>query len=300
MKCSRCGQNAVVALPSHHAGFCGPCFLLFYEKQVRRAIKAHRMLAPGDCVLVALSGGKDSLALAHQLKNLGYKPHGLHVDLGIPDSSLKAREKVEGFCAAEGIPLHITEAREEGLSIPEVKKNVHRPVCSVCGKIKRYLFNKFARNNGYTALATGHNLDDEAARLLANTVRWDTSFLRDVGPVLEARHGFARRIRPLYRLTEFENANYCFLSNIEYNMYPCPYSHGASFNVYKDLMHRLERSQPGKKISFYESFQKQARPCFVRCEEEKGLSLTPCRKCAYPTSEEVCGVCRLKETIQGK
>ncbi|MFP4167584.1 MAG: TIGR00269 family protein [Desulfonatronovibrionaceae bacterium] len=298
MKCSRCGLQAVVALPSHHAGFCRDCYLLFFARQIQKGLKKYRMLKPGDRVLVALSGGKDSMALVHQLHELGWEPHALHVDLDIPDSSAPARQMAEDFCNSLNVPLKIVEAAAHGLSIPRVKNRVRRPVCSVCGKIKRYLFNQFALDKGYTALATGHNLDDEAARLLANTVRWDISYLRDVGPVLEKRQGFARRIRPLHRVTEFETANYCFLSGIEYNTHPCPYSRGASFNVYKDLLHRLERSQPGKKIAFYENFQRHARSCFETCTEKSEADLAPCTRCGYPTSEEVCGVCSLKETLE--
>ncbi len=298
MKCTRCRKQAVVSLPSHHSGFCAYCYNLFFHRQAGKAIKKHRMLTGGDTPLVALSGGKDSMALVHQLQVLGYHPHALHIDLDIPEYSPTAREYVQNFCERQKVFVYILTAKEQGLSIPTVRGQLKGPICSSCGKIKRYLFNKFAVDNGYKLLATGHNLDDEAARLMANTLRWDTDYLCDVGPVLEATSGFVRRIKPLYRLTEFETANYCFLNGIEYNMYPCPYSQGASFNIYKALLHDLEKKQPGRKLDFYEGFLKKARPLLNANTGVKDIQLNNCRICGYPTSGEICSVCRIKNSLQ--
>ena len=56
---------------------------------------------------------------------------------------------------------------------------------------------------GYTVLATGHNLDDEAARLLGNVLHWQTEYLQKQGPSLPGSlEGFAKKVKPLYRLAE--------------------------------------------------------------------------------------------------
>lgn len=297
MKCSRCKAVAQVALPGHHSGFCPDCFMTFFSRQVERAIHRHKMFTRQDRVLVALSGGKDSLALYRELVLQGYDVTGLHIDLGIPESSPAARAKVEGFCACLGGKLQVVEMEREGLPIPLVRARVRRPICSMCGKIKRYFFNKTALDGGYAALCTGHNLDDEVGRLLANTLRWDVGYLSDQGPLLPARDGFAARCRPLYRLTEFETAAYCFFAGIDHHKAECPYSRGASFTVRKGLMNRLERESPGSKLSFYEAFLKDGRPAFAAVEREQGPCLSPCERCGYPTSAETCGVCRVREMV---
>ena len=97
MKCTRCKAPAVVALPSHNAAFCPECFLDFFSKQVDKGIREHGLMTKEDKVLVALSGGKDSLALMLELGRQGYDVTGLHVDLGIPESSPSARGVVERF-----------------------------------------------------------------------------------------------------------------------------------------------------------------------------------------------------------
>lgn len=297
MKCKRCREPAVVALPSHHTGFCGECFDLFALRQVERGIHAQKMLSPDDKILAALSGGKDSLALMHMLNRLGYNVTGLHVDLGIPDSSEHARASVERFCEKHGYKLEVHELAKEGAAIPLVRKHVKRPICSVCGKMKRYIFNRRAMEGGYTALATGHNLDDEVARLFANVLRWDSAYLSDQGPVLEASGRFVRKVKPLYRLSEFELANYCFLQGIDYHVSGCPYSKGATFSVHKELWAELEEQMPGQKLCHYELFLKQGRAAFQAVEAAKGDTLVECARCGYPTSAEVCGVCRIKAQL---
>ena len=164
MKCRRCQAAAVVALPSHNSAFCASCFLDFFSRQVARGIESQRLMSRDDKVLVALSGGKDSLALMLELSRQGYDVTGLHIDLAIPGSSPAARAVVERFCQAHRLPLIVKDMAAEGLPIPRVKEKLKRPICSACGKIKRYFFNRTAREQGFTVLATGHNLDDEVER----------------------------------------------------------------------------------------------------------------------------------------
>ena len=298
MKCRRCKVPAEVALPSHNTAFCRDCFLVYFSRQVENAIRRHAMFTRKDRVLVALSGGKDSLSLMLQLSDLGFDVTGLHVDLGIPKSSESARKKVEGFCADRGLKLQVKELAAEGLAIPLVKSAVHRPVCSICGKIKRHFFNRVALEGGFTALATGHNLDDEVARLFANTLRWDQGYLGDQGPCLPDESGFARKVKPLYRLSEFETAAFAFLRGIEHHKDACPYSPGASFTGHKKLWNDLEWKSPGSKVSFYEGFLERGRPAFAAQERESGFTLNPCSTCGAPTSQEPCGVCRVRLAVE--
>ncbi|MDE5832125.1 MAG: adenine nucleotide alpha hydrolase family protein [Desulfovibrio sp.] len=298
MKCKMCGETAAVSLRSCHAGFCEKCYQIYFRRQVKRGIESRNLFSRDDRILAALSGGKDSLALALELVELGYNVTGLFIDLAIPGSSAKARGITEEFCRAHGLPLIVADLGREGLPIPEVKKLLRRPVCSMCGKIKRYYFNKIAVDGGFDCLATGHNLDDEVSRLFSNTLRWDKAYLSDQGPVLEACPGFARKAKPLWRLTEFETANYAFIRNIPCHSDPCPYSGGASFGVLKNVLQKLESGMPGKKLDFYLGFLDRGREAFAKEQESKADALAPCWECGAPTSSgDICGVCRAKRTL---
>lgn len=297
MKCIRCKATACVALPSHHSGFCKECFPLFFTKQVETAIRREKMFTHDERILVALSGGKDSLSLMLELHTQGYDVTGLHIDLGIPNSSEKARKKVQDFCNLHGLTLDVFEMEHWGLPIPDVKQYVNRPVCAVCGKMKRHHFNRIAFEGGYDAIATGHNLDDEVARLFANTLRWDTAYLSDQGPVLPASKGFVRKVKPLFRLSEFETANYAFLKGIDLHADPCPYASGASFTHHKELWGELEHRSPGQKFQFYQGFLRKGRPAFATLQEDIGADLHPCTECGSPTSVEICSVCRIRAAV---
>lgn len=299
MKCKICGSLAVVGLRSHNAAFCGKCYLDFFRRQVQRGIESQKLFNLDDRILVALSGGKDSLGLMLELHEQGYNVTGLFVDLDIPESSAKARNIVENFCQTHSLPLKIVDLGKEGLSIPLVKKHLRRPVCSACGKIKRYFFNREAISGGYAALATGHNLDDEVSRLFSNTLRWDQAYLSDQGPLLAGEDGFARKVKPLWRLSEFETANYAFLRDIPHHTAACPYSSGASFSVLKGIMQNLETAMPGRKLDFYQGFLERGRPVFTRAENSSDKKLLPCSSCGSPTSGgDLCGVCRIRAVIR--
>lgn len=263
---------------------------------MERGIHEANLLRPDDKILVALSGGKDSLVLISGLLELGYNATGLFIDLGIPGSSDAAREHVQDFCSENGIALIVSDMKKEDLAIPDVKKAIKRPVCSVCGKIKRHFFNAAAVAGGFDVLATGHNLDDEVARLFSNVLRWDQAYLGAQGPLLEAREGYCRKVKPLWRLTEFETANCAFIKNIRPHWAPCPYSEGASFSALKRIFQDLELEMPGRKLDFYQGFLRQGREHF------KAQRLAPqnrCDNCGTPVNEAgLCGVCRIREMLK--
>src|SRR5436309_15244742 len=131
------------------------------------------MFTTADRVLVAVSGGKDSLSLLDILRKLGYQADSFYVDLGIGEYSRQSKEKVERYTSARGIPLHVHELKEdEAAGITDLSDLVHRPTCSVCCTLRRYHFNRTAVETGHNVLATGHALDQEAARLLCYTLHW--------------------------------------------------------------------------------------------------------------------------------
>ncbi len=176
MRCKRCRGAAVMEVRRHNAAFCRDCFLHYVGQQVTRAIAKYRMLGHTDRVLVAVSGGKDSLALWDLLLELGYQADGLYLSLGIGAYSERSKAVCQEFAADRGATLLVHDlAGEHGYTIPEAASKGGRSSCGVCGLSKRYVFNRAALDGGYDVVCTGHNLDDEAAVLFGNTLRWDTA-----------------------------------------------------------------------------------------------------------------------------
>ena len=76
MKCKICKATAVVALRSHNAAFCPDCYLKFFARQVEKGIEGQKLFTRDERILVALSGGKDSLSLMLELSRQGYDVTG--------------------------------------------------------------------------------------------------------------------------------------------------------------------------------------------------------------------------------
>lgn len=289
MRCKRCRAKAVVEIERHNAAFCGECFLGYCRRQVERAVDSLDMLDLTDRILVGVSGGKDSLALWNILTELGYDAEGLYLDLGIGSYSERSGAVAAAFADRRGAKLHTLSIREEfGFGIPEGARAGTRPTCSLCGMSKRHLLNAFAYEHGYDVVATGHNLDDEAATLLSNLVRWEMDYLRRQWPVLPGRGGFVKKVKPLVRLAERETAAYCVLSGIDYVVEECPLVRGNTQLVYKEALDVVERRSPGSKARLVLGFLKEG-PSRVRFpldpagEGTAEPSLVACGACGSPT-----------------
>ena len=140
MKCTVCRGPAVIDLRRHNANFCADHFLRFCRDQVAKAIEGHQMIAPGDRVLVAVSGGKDSLALWDLLIELGYEVEGMTIGLGIGDYSEASTAASVAFADERGLTLRRVDLRGEyGYDIPTAAAVTRRVPCSSCGMSKRHL-----------------------------------------------------------------------------------------------------------------------------------------------------------------
>lgn len=297
MKCRKCGGAAALELRRHNAAFCTPHFVEFFRRQVREAIRQYRMLEPDDEVLVAVSGGKDSLALWDVLIAEGYRTAGLYLDLGIFEYSQESRARCEAFAAARGQRLIVERVAEAvGAPIPDVQRATRRPTCSACGLSKRYLMNRAALEHGFAVVATGHNLDDEAATLFGSVLHWQTDALPRQSPMLPSTHPkLVRRVKPLYRLSELETAAYAFLRGIDYIVEECPFARGATSLLHKDVLNRLEQASPGAKHNFLFGFLDRARPAFEHAEP---VTLSECAVCGQVTTGEICAFCKLADQVK--
>lgn len=131
---------------------------------VRQTIAAHAMLAPGEAVLVALSGGADSVALLRALLALGYPVRAFHLDHGLRGAeSDRDAAFCQTLCDALGVPLTVERApiaalaQQQGSGIEETARRV------------RYARLHAAAQGG--KIATAHTADDALETMLFHLTR---------------------------------------------------------------------------------------------------------------------------------
>jgi uncharacterized protein (TIGR00269 family) len=156
--------------------------------------------------------------------------------------------------------------------------------------------NRAALEHGMPVVATGHNLDDEAATLFGSVMHWQMDALPRQSPALASTHPkLVRRVKPLYRLSEREAAAYAFLRRIDYIVEECPFARGATSITHKEILNRLEEASPGTKATFLVNYLERARGIF---QAREAVTLTECLRCGQTTTGEVCAFCKLADQVR--
>ncbi len=298
--CNACEDKPVLTLKDGK-GLCRRHFLEYFEKKVRKTIRVHKLVDKDDTIVVAVSGGKDSLTVLDLLqsifeKNQNVTIKALLIDEGIKGYRDKSLEYAKKFCEERNIELTIASYEEEfKFMLDDVVEG--RNPCSVCGVLRRNLLNRYAKKLGANKLATGHNLDDEAQSILMNQFRRNVETSARLGPItgVVEHKDFVRRIKPLYFMTEKEVMTYAFLKGIVEEFNECPYNKVSYRHQVRDVLNKFEEEYPGTKNSIVSSFM-EVLPLLK--EKYKGKAgIRKCVKCGEPTSKDLCQKCVVLEEI---
>lgn len=283
MHCSKCAKQAVFQDPT----LCKQHFFSYFEKKVKDTIKQFSLLKKSDNVVVAVSGGKDSLTVLYLLQKFGYDVTALAIDEGIENYRDNTLEDMKKFCNEHNIVFKIVAFKKEtGKTLDQVPIEGSR--CTYCGTIRRTLLNKYAK--GFDKIATGHNADDESQAVLMNFFKAQTSLLHRAGPISEKKKGFVQKIKPLYFCTEKEIMAFSFLKGIQTNFVECPYAHFSYRGLVRDILNK-ETSAAKRKQQLLKSSIAIAHHL-----EQKETASFLCIKCKSPTkNEQVCKACSLAE-----
>ncbi|MBI2664680.1 TIGR00269 family protein [Candidatus Woesearchaeota archaeon] len=291
-KCSNCSSKAIIA---SEQAFCKKHFIEYFENKAVSTIKKFNMIGSNDRIIVASSGGKDSTAVLYILKKYFGNVEALAIDEGIPGYRSITLQDLEKFCSNNGIPLNIYSYKEEfGFSLKEalqLRKDLSP--CHMCGILRRYLLNSKAR--GFTKIATGHNLDDEAQSIMMNLVKAQMPLLSRLGPVTgNARDSmFIPRIKPLYFCTEKESATYAIANNFAPRFVQCPHSHSSFRAFIRDMMNDYAAVNKKAKINLINNFLK----ILPQLKAAQSTQLNHCSNCGEPCSKETCKACKLVSSI---
>jgi tRNA-5-methyluridine54 2-sulfurtransferase len=279
-------------------------YVFYIEKKIRDTIRKYKLFTKNDKLVVAVSGGKDSTVCLYILKKLGYDVEAITIDARIGSYTEENIKNLKIVCNDNKIKLHIVDFRKEfGMSLCYIRdvlksKGHSYSSCMLCGILKRYLLNKYARKLGFDALATGHNLDDEAQAFVMNVFRNDIKLASRQGPTTGSKNfeGFVKRVKPLYLINENEVIRYSKIKNFPVYYGICPCSVGAFRRNYLNMLNDFEKKNPSLKyniIRFQESIMN-----FVDKEKLNKGTASRCKCCGEPASSEICNTCKIFKELK--
>ncbi|MDP2766133.1 MAG: TIGR00269 family protein, partial [Candidatus Methanoperedens sp.] len=274
------------------AHLCKPHFIEDVERKIKRDIRKFKMVERGDRIAVALSGGKDSVALLYVLHKIFQNRPDIELSAVTIDEGIRGyREKTVPHAVELteelGIQHTIRSFEDEfGITLDKLTRKKETAACTLCGVLRKNLLNKAARELGATKLALGHNLDDEAQTILMNYMRGDVDRMTRMLGIKQ--QGMVLRIKPLRSIPEKEVALYGFLNNLPVSTDECPYAGEALRNEIREMLNNYEVKHPGTKYSLLGGFETISQS--LRSAETQ---IVQCKKCGEPGSYTLCKTCRL-------
>ena len=293
MECGRCGGAAVFTRRYSGESLCAGCFSDSIARKTAKTISRHGMIRGGDLVAVAVSGGKDSLALLHVLDQMsrphGFKIRAVTIDEGIPGYRDEALGIVREYCGRLGVEYDVFSY--EGLFGTTLDGALRRrgsdrtSSCSICGTLRRRAMDHAAAAVGADALATAHNLDDNLQTYLINMLSGDTD---RIGRMLPGAGGPApKKIKPFSGIYESEIVFYAFLKQIPFQAEPCPHAGEGIRTEIREFLNSLEGRHPGIKNNLHNSAARISE--IVGGHSTKARAA--CGACGAGCTGGICSVC---------
>ena len=275
---------------------------LQFERKVRQTIQKYNLLDKKDKVMVAVSGGKDSMTVLYLLKKFGYNVSALHINLEMGKWSERHLQNIKKFCKELKVPLHVYSVRKElGRSMCSIKSIVKSKAklqdCTICGIIRRWMINKIARKLGATKIVTGHNLDDASQTVLMNYFKGNLFIGLNEGPkvgIIEDKK-FVQRVKPLYFIPEKDVELYSKSQKFPVIYERCPCVVGAYRHKIRQTLDIMEKSNPNIKQNLVDSFLKILPELRRKVQTGKPLY---CKTCGEPGRNEICRACSIMQYIR--
>ena len=218
-----------------------------------KACTAYGLLADGDRILLALSGGKDSLVMAQLMAERAriFKPsicvEAVHVVMdNVPYQTDILH--MQTFCNALGIPLHILHT-----SFDETTDKRHTR-CFLCARYRRKAMFRFAVEHGFNKVALGHHQDDFLATMLMNLL-YEGSF-HSMRPSMPMEHYPITIIRPLCLVPEKYIASHASEAQLVRHISPCPYEDRTRRSEMERLSQSLCTLHPEARQSMWHALEK--------------------------------------------
>ena len=213
-------------------------------RQVKETCESYALLTPGDRVMVAMSGGKDSYTLFHLLAKLvprlPFKVElvAVHLDQAQPGYDGAGLRR---YLESTGLPFEIL--REDTYSVVTSHLDSAQTYCSLCSRLRRGILYTAAERLGCTKIALGHHRDDSLETFLLNL--FYSGKLQAMPASYRTDDGRFEVIRPLIECAEADIAT--LAGELAFPIIPCNLC-GSQDGLKRDAMTRLleqlERDNP--------------------------------------------------------
>lgn len=211
------------------------------------------LLADGDRILLALSGGKDSLVMAQLMAERAHifkpsiKVEAAHVVMeNIPYEADTAY--MYEFCKNAGIKLHILRTCFDETT------DERKTRCFLCARYRRKALFEFASKNDFNKIALGHHQDDFLATMLMNML-YEGSF-HSMLPSMPMEHYPIVMIRPLCLVPESFIGTYAEAEQLVRQVSPCPYEDRTRRSEMESLSQTLCCLHPEARQSMWHALMK--------------------------------------------
>ncbi|MFW9988617.1 MAG: TIGR00269 family protein [Candidatus Odinarchaeota archaeon] len=305
--CSYCNESGIVKRRYSGENLCPECFQKNIEKNIYNTISKYKMLKTEDKIIVALSGGKDSMTLLYNLKIIQDRTYNskpiiaLIIDEGIKDYREKSIKKAQDFCTKYNIDYKIISFKEKiGKTLDEIidfKKKTpdYKYACNYCAAIRRRLLNDGAKDLNGSVLALGHNLTDFAETYLMNILYnrlnmiVNQYFFKEENDKLN--QFYIKKISPLIRIPEKEIEIYANIKNLDYNPSHCPYREKDPIIRKRvlDFIEDCRNYSPELEFNLLNGFLELSKTLYYQ-REKKEYKL--CQICGFPCGNgKLCTYC---------
>ena len=222
------------------------------ERQFKKATTEYGLLDDGDRILVALSGGKDSLMMARLLAKRAriFRPHieveAAHVIMdNIPyETDCSYLNK---FCENLGMPLHIIHSSFDESTDPRKTR------CFLCAWNRRKALFLFAQEHGFNKVALGHHNDDFIITYLMNITFEGKA--ETMLPLLRMEHYDLEIIRPLCLVHESDIREIAETLGFQRQKRLCPYEEETHRTTMRDLFMQLQSINPEARYSLWHAIE---------------------------------------------
>ncbi len=177
------------------------------KEKVRRTIEDHKLIPSIETpVLVAVSGGCDSVALLHILSEIGYKCGIVHANFGLRGESDSDEEFVQQLSVRFQAPFHVRRfetLRESGMSGDSIQM--------IARKMRYKFLNELLANGNYGVCATAHHSSDQAETLIMHFLKGSSPATLKGIPIKRGKF-----IRPMMEISKTEIRQWCLANHIGY------------------------------------------------------------------------------------